>query len=149
LKSDILPIFHLAFPVKNIEQTRLFYRDVLGCAEGRCTESLVDFNFHGHHLVAHLHDDASSSNQSPSVASTEELRRRHFGIITTMERWNAIAARLRSLGVPFVLEPEVTRQGHEDEEGLLFLTDPSGNGVEVKGFRNPGVLTKALAGPAS
>ena len=45
--------FHLAIPVHNLEESRKFYRDVLGCEEGRSSDHWVDFNFFGHQLVIH------------------------------------------------------------------------------------------------
>ena len=48
------PRFHLAFPVTDLEEARRFYGDFLGCAEGRASEDWVDFDFHGHQIVAHL-----------------------------------------------------------------------------------------------
>ena len=46
--------FHLAIPVQEITTTRDFYRDVLGCKEGRSSDHWVDFDFFGHQLVIHL-----------------------------------------------------------------------------------------------
>jgi len=40
--STIQP-FHLAIPVNNLEENRVFYRDTLGCEEGRSSEHWVDF----------------------------------------------------------------------------------------------------------
>ena len=37
--------FHYAFKVKDIESTRNFYVDILGCKEGRSTGTWIDFNF--------------------------------------------------------------------------------------------------------
>ena len=45
--------FHLAIPVDNIPKCRKFYRDILGCEEGRSSEHWVDFNLFGHQLVIH------------------------------------------------------------------------------------------------
>ena len=45
--------FHLAIPVWNLETCRTFYRDTLGCIEGRSSDHWVDFNFFGHQLVIH------------------------------------------------------------------------------------------------
>ena len=52
--------FHLAIPVKEITETRYFYRDILGCEEGRSSDHWVDFNFFGHQLVLHI--DSSKTN---------------------------------------------------------------------------------------
>ena len=46
--------FHLAIPVTNLEENRIFYRDILECQEGRSSDHWVDFNFFGHQLVIHL-----------------------------------------------------------------------------------------------
>src|SRR5687767_14806075 len=45
--------FHLAFPVRDLDEARRFYGDVVGCPQGRSDTSYQDFDFFGHHLVAH------------------------------------------------------------------------------------------------
>ncbi len=47
-------IFHLAFNVTDLDQARKFYGKLLGCEEGRSTDSWVDFNFFGHQISLHL-----------------------------------------------------------------------------------------------
>ena len=47
-------LFHLAYNVRNLDETRAFYKDLLGCKEGRSTETWVDFDFFGHQLSLHL-----------------------------------------------------------------------------------------------
>src|SRR6187549_490062 len=51
------PLFHLAFPVRDIAEARRFYGDLLGCPEGRSSDAWVDFDFYGHQVVAHLSPD--------------------------------------------------------------------------------------------
>ena len=46
--------FHLAFPVHDLAAARTFYRDVLGCGEGRSSDHWIDFDLGGHQIVAHL-----------------------------------------------------------------------------------------------
>ena len=46
--------FHLAIPVWNLATCRIFYRDILGCEEGRHSDHWVDFNFFVHQLVIHF-----------------------------------------------------------------------------------------------
>ncbi|MGH7656976.1 MAG: VOC family protein, partial [Gemmatimonadales bacterium] len=46
--------FHLAFPVHDLAAARGFYKGLLGCREGRSSREWVDFEFHGHQIVAHL-----------------------------------------------------------------------------------------------
>ena len=59
--------FHLAIPVDNIPVCRKFYREVLGCEEGRSCDHWVDFNLFGHQLVCLLYT-------SPSPRDVEESR---------------------------------------------------------------------------
>ena len=47
-------LFHLAIHVTDLDQARQFYGGVLGCAEGRSTDTWVDFDFFGHQLSLHL-----------------------------------------------------------------------------------------------
>ena len=50
-------LFHFAFNVTDLNVARQFYGGVLGCTEGRSTDTWVDFNFFGHQIVAHLAPD--------------------------------------------------------------------------------------------
>jgi extradiol dioxygenase family protein len=45
--------FHFAFFVRDLASTRSFYGDVLGCREGRSTDTWVDFDFFGNQISAH------------------------------------------------------------------------------------------------
>ena len=51
--------FHLAFPVRDLDEARRFYGDVIGCPLGRSDASYQDFDFFGHHLVAHIGGDGA------------------------------------------------------------------------------------------
>ena len=53
MKNDNLLPFHLAIPVDNLEKSRKFYKNILGCEEGRSSDHWVDFNLFGHQLVIH------------------------------------------------------------------------------------------------
>ena len=46
--------FHLAFAVRDIQESRKFYTEVLNCGEGRFTDEWLDLNFYGHQIVCHL-----------------------------------------------------------------------------------------------
>src|SRR2546426_9820875 len=39
--------FHLAYHVRDLDEARAFYGTLLGCQEGRSTETWVDFDFFG------------------------------------------------------------------------------------------------------
>ena len=50
-------LFHLAYNVTDLDTARRFYGGVLGCREGRSTDTWVDFDFFGHQLSLHLGAD--------------------------------------------------------------------------------------------
>jgi hypothetical protein len=124
--------FHLAFPVRDIESTRRFYVEVLGCRVGREAERWIDFDFHGHQLSAHVSDEAT--RVATSEVDGDAVPVRHFGVILPMDEWQALAARLRAHGVRFVIEPHVRFKGETGEQATMFLLDPSGNALEFKAF---------------
>jgi extradiol dioxygenase family protein len=128
------PPFHLAFPVRDVESTRAFYADVLGCPVGRSAERWIDFDFFGHQLSAHVADaDALATN----VVDGDDVPVRHFGVVLTMERWEQLAARVHAAGVAFLIEPRVRFRGEVGEQATMFLRDPSGNALEFKAFADP------------
>jgi len=55
-------LFHLAYHVNDLAAARRFYGGVLGCAEGRSTETWVDFDFFGHQISLHLGTPFPTSN---------------------------------------------------------------------------------------
>ncbi len=128
-------LFHLAFPVNDLVAARKFYGGVLGCAEGRSSERWIDFDLFGHQIVAHLSDNSAGVRSSNSVDS-DNVPVPHFGIVLPMEEWNALADRLRSKGVEFIIEPKVRFAGEVGEQATMFFLDPSGNALEFKGFND-------------
>ena len=134
-----LPPFHLAFPVDDLAATRDFYGRVLGCPEGRSAEHWVDFDLHGHQLVAHLAPGAVRSKASNSVDG-EEVPVPHFGLVLAMEEWKALAERLESAGVEFIIPPTVRFAGEPGEQATMFLADPAGNALEFKAMADPAKL---------
>ena len=142
--SSTQSIGHIAIPVWSIEDTRAFYGRMLGCPEGRRTETMVDFNFFGQHLVCHLASERLRG-EAEQEASYRERLSRHFGVIVSMSDWKRIAEKLEGKDVMYVnAPPEILHPGTEQEEGLIFMLDPARNTVEFKGFDNPGRLSKAL-----
>ncbi len=127
--------FHLAFPVRDIESTRRFYSETLGCEVGREAEHWIDFDLHGHQISAHVAPpDAVATNP----VDGEDVPVRHFGVILTMAEWRALEARLRGAGVEFLIEPQVRFAGQVGEQATMFLRDPSGNALEFKAFADDG-----------
>ncbi len=126
-------LFHLAFPVHDLAAARRFYGELLGCPEGRSSESWVDFDFHGHQIVAHLAPDEIGHRQTSAVDG-DDVPVRHFGAILPMADWEALADRLRAAGTRFVIEPHVRFKGQVGEQATMFFLDPSGNALEFKAF---------------
>ena len=131
-----LPPFHLAFPVDDLAEARRFYGELLGCAEGRSAENWVDFDLHGHQIVAHLAPEAVARRASNSVDG-EDVPLPHFGLVLPMHEWRSLALRLEDSGVDFVIPPTIRFEGQPGEQATMFLLDPAGNALEFKAMANP------------
>ena len=133
------PRFHLAFPVHDLIEARRFYGELLGCAEGRSSDEWVDFDFHGHQIVAHLAPEEAGHRQSNAVDG-EQVPVRHFGVILDLDAWKALAERLKAAGIRFIIEPQIRFQGQPGEQATLFFLDPSGNALEFKAFADDAMV---------
>lgn len=131
-----LPPFHLAFPVDDLAAARAFYGDLLGCPEGRSAGHWVDFDLHGHQIVAHLATDAARKKATNPVDG-EDVPVPHFGLVLAMDEWKALAARLEDASIEFVIPPTVRFEGQPGEQATMFLLDPAGNALEFKAMADP------------
>lgn len=131
--------FHLAFPVDDLAAARRFYGDVMGCKEGRSSEEWIDFDFHGHQIVAHLAPKRSGDAATNHVDG-HGVPVPHFGLVMEMADWETLAQRLRECGTDFVIEPTIRFKGKPGEQATMFLRDPSGNALEFKAFADQGQL---------
>lgn len=130
-----LPRFHLAVPVDNLADARHFYGDVLGCAEGRSADTWIDWNLRGHQFVTHLVPSTAGQRASNPVDG-HDVPVPHFGLILTVPEFHDFAQRLRSAGTAFVIEPYLRFEGQPGEQWTMFCTDPAGNALEFKAFRD-------------
>jgi extradiol dioxygenase family protein len=128
--------FHVAFPVHDIAAARAFYGDLLGCPEGRSAETWVDFDLFGHQIVAHYKPPAPGAGGGVhhNPVDGHDVPVPHFGVVLTLDRWQALADRLTAAGVNFVIEPYVRFKGETGEQATMFFLDPSGNALEFKAF---------------
>ncbi|NKI34703.1 VOC family protein [Wenzhouxiangella sp. XN79A] len=128
--------FHLALPVTDLDATRAFYTDLLGCPTGRESSRWVDLDFFGHQLVLHLvepeHHPAAASN----AVDGHDVPAGHFGPVLDWADWERLSERLRAHGIGFLIEPYVRFEGQAGEQGTFFIQDPSGNALEFKTFRD-------------
>ena len=126
--------FHLAIPVQEITTTRDFYRDVLGCKEGRSSDHWVDFNFFGHQLVIHL-NQSKKNIDTENIVDGKDVPVPHFGIVLDWKMFTQIEKRIRNK-VEFIIKPYVRFKGERGEQKTMFFKDPSGNALEFKSFKN-------------
>lgn len=134
-----IPPFHLAFPVHDLTAARQFYGGLMGCPEGRSSDEWIDFDFHGHQIVAHLATSRSSDAASNHVDG-HGVPVPHFGLVLGMGEWQAMADRLIAAEVEFVIEPTIRFAGEPGEQATMFFRDPSGNALEIKAMANPANL---------
>lgn len=134
-----LPPFHLAFPVDDLAAARRFYGGLLGCAEGRSSAQWIDFDFHGHQIVAHL-APGGADDRASNYVDGHGVPVPHFGLVLAMDEWRALAERLKAAGTEFVIAPTVRFEGKPGEQATMFLRDPAGNALEFKAFANIGHL---------
>ncbi len=140
VRGDCFP-FHVALAVRDLGEARAFYRDVLGCREGRSERLWVDFDLFGHQLVCHL--TATGGPPTPvghNPVDGDAVPVPHCGVVLPLERWRQLAGQLERAGAAFLIPPKTRFRGEAGEQGTFFLADPSGNVLEFKGFRDLAAL---------
>ncbi len=125
-------LFHLAYHVTDLDAARAFYGGVLGCREGRSTETWVDFDFFGHQISLHLGPPFAVTNTGK--VGEHMVAMPHLGVVLALPDWLDLAARLEAAGIAFDIPPVVRFAGEPGEQRTMFFRDPSGNPIEVKGF---------------
>lgn len=118
-------LFHLAFPIADIAQTKSFYVDGLGCVPGRETHHALILNLYGHQLVAHV----TTEPLQPQLS----IYPRHFGLIFTSESdWKSLLKRAQQRQLLFREEPKHRFPNSPLEHRTFFLEDPFYNLMEFK-----------------
>ena len=134
-----MPPFHLAFAVTDIKATRAFFVDLLGCKVGRSAERWIDLDFFGHQISAHLIDEPLSAAETNPVDG-EKVPSRHFGAILEWDQWHALKDRLVAADTNFIIEPTTRFAGEVGEQATMFFSDPSGNALEFKTFKDESMI---------
>ncbi|ALV04872.1 VOC family protein [Roseateles depolymerans] len=129
-------LFHLAYHVRDLDASRAFYGGLLGCTEGRSTDTWVDFDFFGHQISLHLGEPFKTTNTGR--VGDHLVPMPHLGLVLPMPAWRELADRLEAQGLDFVLKPQIRFAGQPGEQATMFFLDPSGNPIEVKGFASMG-----------
>jgi extradiol dioxygenase family protein len=137
--SDTLSPFHLAIPVNDLRAAETFYCGDLGCGTGRTSERWTDLDFFGHQVTLHLvegHDGGAATNP----VDGDRVPAKHFGVVLPMDEWKSLAQKLEDAGCDFLIAPRLRFAGEIGEQATMFLSDPSGNALEFKSFRDPSRL---------
>jgi extradiol dioxygenase family protein len=133
--------FHLAFPVHDLAASREFYGQLLGCPEGRSSNTWIDFNLFGHQIVAHLKPGLAEDDETHrNLVDGHDVPVPHFGVVLEWGAWTELAERLQAANVEFVIKPYIRFKGEIGEQATMFLLDPSGNALEFKAFKDLGQL---------
>lgn len=118
-------LFHLAFPVTDITQTKAFYANGLGCSVGRENANSVILDLYGHQLVAHVTHEP--------LLTQKGVYPRHFGLVFTSEAdWEALLDRALQRGLKFYQQPKHRFVDSALEHRTFFLEDPFFNLMEFK-----------------
>ena len=131
-----MSVFHLAFTVTDLESSRRFYGGLLGCSEGRSSDTWVDFNFFGNQLSLHVGDSVKRSKTNSKVEDIS-VPMPHFGCVLDWNIFDDLTQKLQSEDIKFIVKPSVRFKGLVGEQATMFLEDYSGNAIEFKAYRNP------------
>lgn len=127
--------FHVAVPVYDLEEARKFYREVLGCSEGRSSDKWTDFDMYGHQFVIHLKPrPAEITKHHSNPVDGHDVPVPHYGVVLEWDEWHTLEQRLRGHGIQFVIDPYIRFKGQPGEQATMFFLDPSGNALEFKAF---------------
>ena len=127
--------FHLAIPVKEITETRFFYRDILGCEEGRSSDHWVDFNFFGHQLVLHI-DSSKANILNENSVDGKSVPVPHFGVHLDRAIFDKIRDNLKTNKIKYLDEPYTRFKNKKEQQETFFIKDPHGNILELKTLTN-------------
>lgn len=127
----ILGIDHVVLRTRDVERMRRFYCDVLGCRIEKIQASIGLVQLRAGHSLIDLVDVAGPLGGTGTPTGTEARNVDHVCLRIEPFDPRTLEARLRAHGiVPGAL---ASRYGAEGEGLSLYLTDPDGNGVELKG----------------
>lgn len=130
--------FHLAIPVRNLQECIDFYGNLIGCSQGRASEDWIDWNFYGHQLVTHVNKNIGAEGKVKlhyNGVDGKGVPVPHFGVVLDPQQWDDLRNRVAA-NVEFIIEPYTRFQGEIGEQSTMFFLDPSGNALEFKSFAN-------------
>ncbi len=133
--------FHLAFPVRDLEESRAFYAGKLGCGTGRESDTWIDFDLYGHQIVAHLDPKLKDAVKVENAVDGDHVPVPHFGVLLTPQDWRALRDRLaEDETIAWIIRPRIRFEGQPGEQATMFFADPSGNALEFKSFADDSMI---------
>ena len=133
--SNLTP-FHLAIPVNNLSKCRDFYKNVLGCIEGRSSDHWIDFDFFGHQLVIHFKEKLTKElDKNTNIVDGKDVPVPHFGVVLEWQKFQQLSNKLSHQNIKFIIKPYIRFKGLAGEQATMFFKDPSGNALEFKSFK--------------
>ena len=127
--------FHLAIPVKDLQESIHFYEKVLGCKSGRRDKQWADYSLFGHQLV--LHEDKSLIKRDHfNEVDGKSVPIPHFGVVLEWNEFKSFSKELIKQKIDFQIAPYLRFEGEPGEQLTMFFYDPSGNALEFKSFKN-------------
>jgi hypothetical protein len=138
----VRPILHLSIPVRDLDEARRFYVDVLGCQAARARDGYQDVWFYGMQIT--LHDRPEEAAGPTSGASV-----RHFGVTLGRIDFDAVTAQLDARGVPWVAPVSTDDAGKPTEQTKAKVADPSGNVIELKTYADVAAALEVAPGMVS
>ncbi|MEM1253971.1 MAG: VOC family protein [Cyanobacteria bacterium P01_H01_bin.21] len=127
--------FHYAFKVKDLDSTKRFYGEILGCREGRSTESWIDFDFFGHQLSAHVGAVNTTMDYCGDVDGIS-VPIPHFGCLLSKAQFKYVQQKLEAADIDFIVKPQTRFPGQPAQQSTMFVLDFSGNPLEFKSFED-------------
>ncbi len=129
---ETIGLDHIVLRVKNIERSIRWYKRVLGCEEERRLPELGLHQLRVGNALIDLVDVASASGKAGGAAPGAKRRNMdHFAVQLRRFDEQALRLYLRRRGVkPGKVERRYGANGHGPS---MYITDPDGNTVELKG----------------
>ena len=124
---------HLRSKIWN--QPDVFTLKILGCIEGRSTDSWIDFDFFGHQLSAHVSSNLPELDYCGEVDGVK-VPIPHFGCVVQFDQFEDIKKRLQNVNISFIVQPQIRFKNLQGEQWTMFVLDYSGNPLEFKSFVN-------------
>tara|TARA_Y100001970_G_C14175327_1_gene826629 strand:- start:368 stop:793 length:426 start_codon:yes stop_codon:yes gene_type:complete len=138
MKTSLRP-FHLAIPVSNLQKSKNFYINILGCTIGRSSEQWIDLNFFQHQLVLHLSKKMINSNSNK--VDNKKIPVPHFGVILEWNQWQLLSKKIENK-ISFIIKPYIRFKGQIGEQATMFFLDPDNNALEFKSFKDDKMIFK-------